>query len=123
MKRWILAYLMGMTVLLFAENRVPVMIGGEAEEWACSALGKVRGLDPDGDGFLAVRRGPGSQYAMIDKLHNGDMATICDERGKWIGIVYGRHCGLETYVAKRRAYRGPCRSGWVYGKWLRVVGG
>lgn len=62
----------------------------------------VTGLDPKGDGFLAVRSGPGADYREIDALHNGDMVRPCEVKGAWRGVYYGE----------------PRRKGWVHGKWL-----
>lgn len=62
----------------------------------------VSGLDPNGDGFLAVRTGPGSNYAKLDELHNGDMVRTCVGSGRWVGIYYGQ----------------PRRKGWVHSNWL-----
>jgi hypothetical protein len=110
--------------ILNADNFVPVMVGGYQEEDACSTLSEVRGLDPRGDGFLTVRRGPSSKYQMIERLHNGDRVISCDNHGKWIGIVYGRDdCGVSTPITKRSPYRGSCKSGWVYGKWIVDIAG
>src|SRR3954449_12304238 len=52
--------------------QIPVIIGGDAGYDACSSNGVVVGLDPNGDGFLAVKSGPGLSYPRIDKLYNGD---------------------------------------------------
>lgn len=62
----------------------------------------VAGLDPNGDGFLAVRSGPGTEYRKIDELHNGDMVRTCASHGPWRGIYYGN----------------PRRKGWAHGNWL-----
>ncbi|AUH65721.1 SH3 domain-containing protein [Paracoccus zhejiangensis] len=62
----------------------------------------VAGLDPKGDGFLAVRSGPGTDFTRIDELHNGDLVRTCARSGPWIGITYGK----------------PRRRGWVHGRWL-----
>lgn len=67
----------------------------------CSGA-QVRGLDPNGDGFLAVRTGPGSNYQKIDELTNGDSVRPCVQKGKWFGVYYGS----------------PRRKGWVHGNWL-----
>jgi len=45
--------------------------------------GKVIGLKAGGDGFLAVRTGPGSNYRKIGELHNGDSVMIFDEKNGW----------------------------------------
>ncbi|WP_099867977.1 SH3 domain-containing protein [Pararhizobium haloflavum] len=73
-----------------------------SQEW-CSSQSIVSGLDPNGDGFLAVRAGPGTEYRKIDQLHNGDAVYICGARGDWLAIVYG-----------------PSKSnaGWAHSRWL-----
>jgi len=109
-----------------AADPIPVMLGGEPEMDACPGWGEVRGLDPDGDGFLAVRTGPGTGYPMIDRLHEGDGVHFCDERGDWIGIVHGepgQDCGADSPVARRQPYRGPCKSGWAHRNWLVLLAG
>ena len=62
----------------------------------------VMGLNPNGDGFLAVRTGPGTGYAKIDQLYNGDFVRTCEISGPWYGVYYGS----------------PRRKGWVHGNWL-----
>ncbi|WP_201774365.1 SH3 domain-containing protein [Jannaschia aquimarina] len=69
-------------------------------EAACTGAGTVMGLDPNGDGFLAVRTGPGTDYPMIDQLVNGDRVTIINGQDRWLGVEY----------------RG--RQGWVHGNWV-----
>ena len=108
---------------------VPVEVGG-SEEWdACGSVGQVRGLKADGDGFLAVRAGPGAAYAMLDKLGNGRLVYLCGSRGGWTAVVYAPTgadasvCGVSSAIAKARVYRGPCKSGWVNTTWIEVVAG
>ena len=68
---------------------------------------EVRGLDPKGDGFLALRAGPGANHAQIGKLRNGDAAYIAAEpRGRWLYVENGALNGRE---AKFR--------GWIYDAW------
>lgn len=74
----------------------------EDEQAAGCAGSYVAGLDPNGDGFLAVRTGPGTGYRKIDQLYNGDLVRTCARSGAWIGVYYGK----------------PRRVGWVHGKWL-----
>ena len=62
----------------------------------------VSGLDPNGDGFLAVRTGPGSEFRKIDELHNGNQVRTCARTGKWVGVYYGQ----------------PRQKGWVHSNWL-----
>lgn len=102
----------------------PVYYGGAEDYDACPVVGKVRGLDPNGDNFLAVRAGPGSGNRMLAKIHTGQIVYICDERGGWLGIVYGRRdCEVNFPIQMRSAYRGPCRSGWVSRKYIAEIAG
>jgi hypothetical protein len=48
---------------------VPVVIESDDDTAPCAG-GVVVDLDPHGDGFLAVKAGPGLNYARIDKLYN-----------------------------------------------------
>ncbi|WP_193315863.1 integron, partial [Poseidonibacter ostreae] len=101
---------------LFAEKSVPVMVGGDSDFDACGGTGIIKGLKVNGDGFLAVRKGPDSKYKMIDKLYNGNNVWLCDTKGKWEGVVYGKNCGVGGTIPKRQKYSGQCKSGWIYGK-------
>lgn len=102
----------------------PVLVGGDAELDACMTYGEVSGLDPDGDNFLAVRDGPGTEYGKLDELHTGDSVFVCDEDEGWYGIVYGPgDCGLGTPMAERGAYDGACASGWVSMRYITVTAG
>ena len=86
----------------------------------------MRDLDTTGDGFLAVRGGPSSKHDMLDKIHNGQVVNLCDERGNWLGVVYShktKDCGVGTPWQRRQAYSGPCRSGWVYRKYVTGFAG
>ena len=67
----------------------------------------VRGLDPNGDGFLALRAGPGTSYRQIGELRNGDAAYLgafCE--GRWCYVNGGAIDGRETSF-----------EGWIYDKW------
>jgi hypothetical protein len=64
---------------------VPVVIESDDDDAPCAG-GVVVDLDPHGDGFLAVKAGPGLNYAHIDKLYNNG----AQERGDWWAIVYDR---------------------------------
>lgn len=109
-----------------AGSSVPVEVGGEAEYDACGSLGIVVGLDPQGDNFLAVRSGPGTRYQQIDSLFSNDEVLLCQSHGSWHGIVYGppgADCGVGTPIMPRQTYRGPCRAGWVFDRYIRVIAG
>lgn len=49
---------------------MPVIIQAETDGDACGN-GVVTGLNPRGDGFLAVKAGPGLDFKRIDKVFNG----------------------------------------------------
>lgn len=106
-----------------------VKVGGEAEFDACGAVHKVVGLKKGGDNFLSVRASPSVKGRELDRLRTGRLVWSCDstEEGEWIGVVYekrpGQDCGVGTPIAKRRAYAGPCASGWVAGRYLELVAG
>lgn len=80
--------------------------GGDGQAaWCASSV--VAGLDPNGDGFLAVRTGPGTDYRMVAKLTNGAVVLTCARSGPWVGVLYG-----------------PERTkGWVHGRWLADLAG
>lgn len=100
------------------------MVGGEADMDACAANGEVVGLDPNGDNFLSVRNGPNSKSTEVFRLNEGDQVFICDEARNWFGIIVGPGtCGVTSPITKRKAYRGGCRSGWVFGKYIRITAG
>ncbi len=69
---------------------------------ACFGAATVMGLDPNGDGFLAVRTGPGSNYPMIGQVHNGDRVGTFEHRNGWYAISFGANNRL----------------GWAHGNWL-----
>jgi hypothetical protein len=127
--RWIAPVLLlsslALAAPLHAQPAVPVMYGGEADFDACPTVGEVAGLDPQGDNFLALRAGPGGSYKMLKKLGPGTRLILCDARGGWLGVVVdnGSGCGTTSPIAKRQPYRGPCRSGWVFKRYVREVAG
>lgn len=79
------------------------------------------GVKSGGDGFLAVRSGPGSQFRKLDELHNGEVVVVFENRGDWAGIVY-RTPNFKCSSTKTRAvsYR---NKGWVHSRWLKPLAG
>ncbi|EAQ02887.1 hypothetical protein OB2597_15935 [Pseudooceanicola batsensis HTCC2597] len=89
-------------------------------EAAWYSIGQVQGLNPDGDGFLSVRSGPGSHFRKLDEVYNGDRLTIYEARGDWFGVVYrddGSDFGCST-TPRPLPYR---FKGWVHRNWVRVL--
>ena len=107
-----------------------IIVGRDGGEFdACGASGKATGLKPGGDGFLSVRIAPSSSAREKDRVGNGQMVSLCDEAGEWIGVVYSRRgdgepdCGVGTPSAYLGAYRGPCRFGWVHSRYVELLAG
>src|SRR5262245_48957849 len=91
--------------------QVPIVINADPNFDACGGNGVVEGLDPAGDGFLAVSSGPGSQYGEIDRLYNGEKVYLCADKGKWLGVVYTKRrqdCNVMTPWVSTQPYTGPC---------------
>ncbi|MEF0938601.1 hypothetical protein [Rhizobium sp. BR 362] len=92
--------------------------GGDGQAANCGSS-VVAGLKANGDGFLAVRSGPGGQYRQLDALHNGDMVFVFDQRGKWAGIVYGTS-NVKCSSTQNRPVP-YANKGWVSTNWLKPV--
>ncbi|WP_083247372.1 hypothetical protein [Bosea sp. RAC05] len=112
------------------------MIGGNPQFDACPSSGVVARLGPKRaedpkSGFLSVRSGPGgAPYFEMDRLFNGDPILVCGSEGPWQAVIYpGRgqtfdDCGqLGSAIRTRRAYEGPCRSGWLHRNYVEITSG
>ena len=103
------------------ELDVPVVEqGGDGQAANCMSS-RVAGLKAGGDGFLAVRSGPGTHYAKIDALRNGETVFVFEVRGKWAGVVY--RTGNVTCSSTETRPVPYARKGWVHMNWLRGVAG
>lgn len=112
---------------------VPVQVVSPDEDIDACSVGAVRDAGVVRQGRVAVRAGPGVQFDAIDSLKPGAPFFSCDGAGGWVGIVYRREgdppdttgsCGaLTSPVAEKRAYRGPCRSGWIADSAQQITGG
>lgn len=106
---------------------IPVTVGADGPNYdACGSWGEVFNLNPNGDNYLSVRDRPSSSGRELDRLGPSTGVAMCTQRGRWIGIVYsksGQDCGVSTPVLSPRGYTGPCRSGWVFNKYVRVIAG
>ena len=104
------------------ELDVPVMMWSDGDLDTCS-LGAVTGLDPNGDNFLAVRAGPGTGHRMLDKIHTDDEVWIFDENNGWFGVAYGAPNISCSPIRGNRPYDGPGSTGWVFGKYVKIIAG
>ncbi|WP_299868660.1 SH3 domain-containing protein [uncultured Hoeflea sp.] len=101
---------------------VPVMEYASDDLDTC-AYGKVAGLKADGDGFLAVRSGPGSNYKKLDEVHNGEELWLFEEKGDWVGVMYQApeiSCS-PTDVDRPVPHKG--KKGWVHKNWVEFLAG
>ncbi|MGH6848414.1 MAG: SH3 domain-containing protein [Methylocella sp.] len=104
------------SIALANDLDVPVLEeGGDGDTANCSSS-MVSGLKANGDGFLAVRSGPGSRYRKIDELHDGEIVIVFDGHGKWLGVVY-RTPNVPCHSTKTHPLTYEKR-GWVHTKWL-----
>lgn len=103
--------------------------GGDGQVAEC-VLSKVVGLKADGDGFLAVRSGPGTKYRKIDEIYNGDHVLVYDGQGPWLGVIYDHGqkvlnsnagCGFVGTGKRPLPYGG--KKGWIHSRWVKVVAG
>jgi hypothetical protein len=89
----------------------PTAAGAQAAEpWEAACI--VRYLDPNGDGFLSIRQGPGSGYREILRVRNGDSMPIDTRkcRGKW--------CLAESIRTNGRRLN---QQGWFYTAWCEMI--
>jgi hypothetical protein len=97
---------------------VPIRVPQGDGQAADCATSHVDGLNPNGDNFLAVRSGPGSDYRKLDEIHTGDVVAVCDARGPWRGVFYtGSNIGNGHRDLHKR------RAGWVHSRYLRDLAG
>ena len=105
----------------------PVRYGLNGPELdGCTPYSEIRGLNPRGDNFVSVRAAPTVRARELDRLGPGRV-WICEEVSGWAGIVYGPRgstgCNVESPLPRVRAYRGPCRSGWVSSRYVTPIAG
>lgn len=115
--------LSGMSSTLNAQQlSVPVMERAVDDLDSCG-YGKIVGLKADGDGFLAVRSGPGSRYSKIDEVHNGDDVWLFEQKGNWIGIVYDVSSVSCSPIDADRPASHKGKKGWVHKNWVQLIAG
>ncbi|MEL6550630.1 MAG: SH3 domain-containing protein [Pseudomonadota bacterium] len=85
---------------------VPIIKNCVDSQAACYPTSTVTGLRADGDGFLSVRTGPGSDFRKIGELVNGDVVAVISSQGRWRGVELRD----KTF-------------GWVHGNWLTDLAG
>lgn len=111
-------------------SAVPVRVGELGPSFAaCPAAGTTRHLAPGAS--LPVRAAPYDNGAEGGKVAAGSRFFVCTRSmdQKWVGIVFHESgaldpsCGVSAPLPKRRAYDGPCRSGWASSAAVRLIAG
>lgn len=127
MESWLLTKLIAAGLLLVSGPAraggvdVPIHVhGGDGQASECMTS-RVSGLSLDGDNFLSVRSGPGGSYQELDRLRNGEIVTIFETRGKWVGVVY-RTKNPDCFSPVTKPISFPKR-GWISTKFLTDVAG
>lgn len=101
------------------------------------AVSQIMGLKKGGDGFVSVRAAPSTKAEEIGRLTEGTfvIAAFEPKRGtgvKFIGVIYDlddtsekpmmERCGLpEGPPYFDGTYKGPCKSGWVAERFVKVL--
>ena len=110
----------GIAFEALAQDARSVLVGGDGDADACGSLYRVNIRELPGN-FLAVRAAPTLGAAILDRLEAGTAVFACEQEGDWLGVVYGsgvEECGVAQPIPTRGPYSGPCRSGWVYSRYL-----
>jgi len=128
----------------------PVMIGEDGPQFpACGTRGHAIIMDDpnssDDESFAELRVAPFAEARSQGRLDPSTSVYVCTRSldQKWLGVVLqpavsgkteiteidertGKSkpwtCGVSGPVAKKRAYDGPCPSGWVSSAYIRLVG-
>jgi len=69
-----------------------------------------------GNGFLAVRSGPGGRYQQIGELYAGDEVSVYDRAGQWLAVT------CMSGRCMNPLWGQPMPSGWAHGRYIRAGG-
>lgn len=83
------------------DERLSVMVGGEANLDACGGIGVLTLRRVPGN-TLKVRAGPGTNRPVIGVLTPDARVWVCDGRDGWLGVVVYSPAGDDCGVATRR---------------------
>lgn len=105
---------------------VPVLVGGQEASEGCTGTMVVT---VRAGTTLNLRAGPGTDHPAIARLSNGQSVSICQRRNGWVGVLVhrdtrgARDCGVSDAGPRPVAYAGPCQSGWLSERYLRIQAG
>lgn len=116
--------------------RKSVVAGLNIVEHAAT-LAEVSGLKGGKGSFLSLRIGPAASLKEIARLNQGQlMIPIMQGDPEWLGVIVAppgardaeaiaAACRVDEATAatlpEQSPYRGPCRSGWVARRWVKMV--
>jgi hypothetical protein len=105
---------------------IPVMIGGQEASEGCAGTATI---SIRAGTRLNVRAGPGLTHPVIARLSDGQRVSICQRREGWVGVLVLRtgpgasDCQASDAGPKPMPYAGPCASGWITAKYVRMLAG
>lgn len=124
----------------------PVQITPPVEDgkalFSGAAVARIVGLRKGGDGYVSVRAAPSTKAAELDRLTASRWVIALTPATDWddvrfIGVIYPtgdgdaaprplhEACGVSesppTAPPFDRPYTGPCRSGWVHKRFVKVL--
>jgi len=105
---------------------VPVMVGGQEASEGCAGTAT---LSIRASTKLNLRAGPGLTYSVIAQLSADQRISICQRRDGWVGVLVLRtstgpsDCQVSDAGPKPTSYAGPCVSGWLSAKYVRILAG
>lgn len=109
-----------------AREQIPIVGADGPQSDACGGIGRVATLAPE----VVVRARPDDDAGKKERLAPDTLVWLCENGGEWQGIVYPTgefqdlgDCRVSSPVAEPEPYSGPCRSGWVPARELRLVAG
>ena len=94
----------------------PVALAGDCTGYVVGVKPVSQYNHNAGNGFLAVRTGPGSGYSQLGELYRGDEIAVWDRDGSWYRVQCMSGRCLNPYWGQ------PDPNGWVYGRYLDIGG-
>ncbi len=100
------------------------------------AVAEIFGLRKGGDGFVSVRSAPSTKAAELGRLVQGERVIGVLQKdwssASFVGIIYLPDAHVDTPLMEAcrlpeappyfdGTYTGPCRSGWVARRFVRVL--
>ena len=105
---------------------IPLMVGGQEASEGCTGTATISIRSGT---TLNLRAGPGLTHPVIARLSDGQRVSICQRRDGWVGVLVFRtgpgpsDCQVSDAGPKPTPYAGPCVSGWITAKYVRILAG